>query len=203
MTSSLIHGKLFRLKFYFKQINSDLVKRIRQQVATTRKLTEKELKYLVFKGVETNLPYSTSKRGKRNLESKVSMLSGGNRNCDQQLTDLKPPLIRLPSSSLFTRRASLKSPSLTFSCVLKSRCPRCGDTTTPLEGLEWVVHPWYWTPRTVSVRCRIRVVGWWTDERRRGSTVDERRTSGDGGQKYSYVSLSVWLLVLSREREGW
>ena len=61
LASSIIHRNLFRLEFYPKQIKSDLVKQIRQQVATKRKLTKKESKYLVFKGAEANLPYSTSK----------------------------------------------------------------------------------------------------------------------------------------------
>ena len=47
LASSILHRKLFRLEFFNKKIKSDLVKRIRQEVATTRKLTKKELKSLL------------------------------------------------------------------------------------------------------------------------------------------------------------
>ena len=61
LSSSLIHRRLFRLEFTNEPIKSDRLRSIRQEVASMRKLTKKELKYLVFKGAEANLPYSTSK----------------------------------------------------------------------------------------------------------------------------------------------
>ena len=61
LSSCIINRNLFKLEFSNHPIESDRIEEVRRKVASMRKYSGLDPKYLVFEGVEANLPYSLSK----------------------------------------------------------------------------------------------------------------------------------------------
>ncbi len=71
LASSIIHRRLFKLEYSNIPIERDYVDKVRLKVASMRKMFDISIDDIVLKGVEANLPYSTSKE-----EIKILFKSG-------------------------------------------------------------------------------------------------------------------------------
>ena len=71
LASSILHRRLFKLKYSNVPIERDYIDKVRLKVASMRKLSDINIDDVVLEGVEANLPYSTSKE-----EIKILFKSG-------------------------------------------------------------------------------------------------------------------------------